>query len=220
MPLNKTNNIEAQPCNCPDTKSRSAQRGTLPEQNISQLESSDEEILEDFGNLVSVVDFNLRPQWGMCRHFKHQYPACGKCGLAHHRFEICPAYTKRCFSCDKFGHFARPCYTVRSSLIQYYTMEKNLKKLPFSNVRDSAIVNFFDQASPVKVEQIPANIQLQKKNSVISATSNRLKRAQEEIRTLTYKLVESQLLLFNHLKVGQVRTDIAFFTLSAAKKVY
>ncbi|CAC5378539.1 unnamed protein product [Mytilus coruscus] len=172
------------------------------------------------------MDFNLRPQWSMWRHFTHQYPACGKCGLAHHRFEICLAYNKRCFSCDKFGHFARQCYSVRSSLfgkfrsnkstnskvsrlsvqkkstkkqqrdnqrlIQYYSTKNSLTELPFSNVRTSAIVNFFDQAAPLKVELKQAKIQLQKNKSVNSATANILKTAQEDIRTLTCKLVDSQ----------------------------
>ncbi|CAC5359336.1 unnamed protein product [Mytilus coruscus] len=172
------------------------------------------------------MDFNLRPQWSMWRHnhFTHQYPACGKCGLAHHRFEMCLAYNKRCFWCDKFGHFARQCFAARSSLfgkiqytkstnskvssvqkkstkkqqrdnqrlIQYYKTKNSLKELPFSNLRTSAVVNFFDQAAPLKVELKQANIEIQKNKSVISATANILKRAQEDIRTLTCKLVDSQ----------------------------
>ncbi|CAC5375866.1 unnamed protein product [Mytilus coruscus] len=174
------------------------------------------------------MDFNLKPQWSMWRHSRYQYPACGKCGLAHHRFEICQAYNKRCFSCDKFGHFARQCYTVRSSLfgkirstkstnskvlsvqkkskkskkntrqrdnqrlIQYYTTKNSLRELPFSNVRNSFIIIFFDQTAPLKVELTQANIQLQKNKSIISETSNLLKNVQEEVRTLTCKLEDSQ----------------------------
>ncbi|VDI37785.1 Hypothetical predicted protein [Mytilus galloprovincialis] len=174
------------------------------------------------------MDFNLKPQWSMWRHnhFTHQYQVCGKCGLAHHRFEMCLAYNKRCFSCDKFGHFARQCFTARSRsslfgkirctkstkskvsseqknstkkqqrdnhrLIQYYSNKNSLRELPFSSVRNSAIVNFFDKAVPLKVELKQANIQLRKNKSVISATSELLKRAQENIRTLTCKLVDSQ----------------------------
>ncbi|CAC5370229.1 unnamed protein product [Mytilus coruscus] len=172
------------------------------------------------------MDFNLRPQWSMWRHnhFTHQYPACGKCGLAHHRFEMCLAYNKdvsRATNSDisqdsvlqldqvysvKIGQLnqqIRKCLAYKRNqrkkqqrdnqrLIQYYTTKNSLRELPFSNLRTSAVVNFFDQAAPLKVELKQANIEIQKNKSVISATANILKRAQEDIRTLTCKLVDSQ----------------------------
>ncbi|CAC5384832.1 unnamed protein product [Mytilus coruscus] len=70
--------------------------------------------------------------------------------------------------------------------------QESLRELPFSHSRTSAAVNFFDQAAPLKVELKQANIEIQKNKSVISATANILKRAQEDIRTLTCKLVDSQ----------------------------
>ncbi|CAG2220281.1 unnamed protein product [Mytilus edulis] len=77
-------------------------------------------------------------------------------------------------------------------LIQYYSNKNSLRELPFSSVRNSAFMNFFDQAAPMKVELKQANIQLRKNKSVVSAKSELLKSAQETIRTLTCKLVKSQ----------------------------
>ncbi|CAC5407360.1 unnamed protein product [Mytilus coruscus] len=48
------------------------------------------------------------------------------------------------------------------------------------------------ETSPLKVELKQANIEIQKNKSVISATAKILKRAQEDVRTLTCKLVDSQ----------------------------
>ncbi|CAG2252933.1 unnamed protein product [Mytilus edulis] len=83
MPL-RNNKTGAQPSNYPNTKSRSrsAQRVTPTDQNISHLDSSDKEFLEDIGNWVSGSSVqntqepeinNVVPQAEIFRRYRFQF---------------------------------------------------------------------------------------------------------------------------------------------------
>lgn len=161
------------------------------------------------------MEFNFRPQWSVWKYRVQQSPLCGKCGLVYHRFHMCPAQAQKCFSCEKFGHFARQCYSQKQPnvstgsssvriksrrqqqrdkqrMTSYYERKNTLRELPFSNVRNSVLIKFFDNSTAVKVElkTVYKNLKTCETNS--SKISNQLRKVEEENRILIGKLNELQ----------------------------
>lgn len=146
----------------------------------------------------------------MWNFYVNQNPLCCKCGLVHFRSQICPAYKKQCFSCQRFGHYARKCFgkirsfinkqiqskevaviqnRVKSKKKQQRDMQrldsfydrKNLcRQLPFNNVRNSVISKFFNNAAGIKYELKCANKQISQFKSKVQTLQKELKNAKEE----------------------------------------
>ncbi|CAC5359660.1 unnamed protein product [Mytilus coruscus] len=120
------------------------------------------------------MEYSFRPQWRPWNVQSGYSPACGRCGKFHKHY-ICNSINQRCFSCGKFGHYLRKCFSkvakdrqtkpiiVKSrkqkerdtARMNSYIERKNIiRALPFSGMRNSAFVQYLDIANVLKTELI------------------------------------------------------------------
>ena len=138
------------------------------------------------------MEYNFRPQWKPWNFQSSVYPICGRCGNNHFPWK-CFASNKQCFSCRKYGHYARTCFTkhrtqqlqkpngtvtkVKSNsqkkrdftrMRKFMDNKQILREMPFSNVRNTTLKVLFlmDKNDSLKGElkSIKCHLKQQQRN--------------------------------------------------------
>ena len=122
------------------------------------------------------MEYSFRPQWRTWTFNSYRHRHCSRCGFYRHQHGQCPAIHKQCYKCKHFGHFARQCWTktkyqqcetttqhskIKSRhkkerdnrrLQQYFETKTLWRELPFSTIRNNALLQFLNPTCAVKIE--------------------------------------------------------------------
>ena len=135
------------------------------------------------------MEFNLRPQWRLWNFYPSQQPMCRRCGVSH--LYECNSFSKKCFKCGRYGHYARMCFTQKNNSItvdkpkhksracrkrdqeritKYLERKSFLHEMPFSNLRNTAFLNSLDVTNSIRSELQSVKLKLKEQQIIHSQT--------------------------------------------------